>query len=254
MSTIAGLADTQVVSELQNKYNLVPERIPTHVAIVMDGNGRWAKKRHLPRIMGHKAGTDTFKKIVESCSRFGIKYLSVYAFSSENWKRPEDEVKFLMNLFKQLSIREVKNLNKKGAKIKVLGSKKEIPTDVYEHIKSLEEQTQSNTVIQVNILINYGARQEILDAIKKLSKTLTSNEIENLNEKDFSSFLYTKDIPDPDLFIRTSGEYRISNFLLWQLSYSEMVFTDVYWPDFNENELGSILQTYQSRNRRFGGL
>ncbi|RAP35087.1 isoprenyl transferase [Candidatus Marinamargulisbacteria bacterium SCGC AAA071-K20] len=254
MPTISGLTDTLIVDKHLEDFNLESENIPTHVAIIMDGNGRWAKKRHLPRIMGHKSGTEAFRVAVKNCSRFGIKYLSVYAFSSENWKRPEDEVKFLMSLFKQLSINEVKNLNKNGARVKVLGDKEGLSEDLRKHMKSLEKQTEHNDVIQVNLLINYGSRREILDAIKTISKTLSKEEINDLTEKDVSNYLYTKDIPDPDLFIRTSGEYRISNFLLWQLSYAEFVFTDIFWPDFNLDELGKILQEYQSRHRRYGGL
>jgi undecaprenyl diphosphate synthase len=254
MPSISGLKDTSIINQHQKEFDLDASNIPAHIAIVMDGNGRWAKKRHLPRIMGHKAGTEAFRSAVKNCSKLGVKYLSVYAFSSENWKRPEDEVKFLMGLFKQLSTKEVANLNKDGARVKVLGDKTGLSKDLNDHMASLEEKTKTNDVIQVNLLINYGSRHEILEGIKTLNNTLSKDEINNLTEDDFSKALYTKDIPDPDLFIRTSGEYRISNFLLWQLSYAEFVFTEKLWPDFDLKELGAILQEYQSRHRRYGGL
>ena len=254
MSTILGLTDKMIINQYHSDFDLDPNNIPTHIAIIMDGNGRWAKKRHLPRLMGHKSGTDAFRESIKNCSKFGVKYLSVYAFSSENWKRPKEEVKFLMSLFKQLSIKEIENLNKNGARIKVLGNKDSLSKDLQEHMYTLEKKTENNNVIQVNLLINYGSRNEILEGIKTLNNSLSKNKIQNLTEEDFSNYLYTKNMPDPDLFIRTSGEHRISNFLLWQLSYAEFIFRDILWPDFNLQELGSVLQEYQSRHRRYGGL
>ena len=221
--------------------------IPKHIAIIMDGNGRWAKSKNRPRVFGHKAGADTLRKIVKYCGNLGVEYLTVYAFSTENWKRSQEEVSALMTLFKTYINSEKKTLLENKVRFMVSGRKEGVSKSLLDAIKKLEEETSKDYKMILNIAFNYGGRAEIIDAIKK-AKELN----EEITEENFSKFLYNN-IPDPELIIRTSGEFRISNFLLWQLAYSEIYITDVYWPDFNEEELDKAIYSYNKRERRFGG-
>jgi len=231
-------------------------KLPVHIAIIMDGNGRWAQKKGLPRVMGHKAGMEALKKTVKSCSDLGIKILTVYAFSTENWNRPQDEVNYLMGLLVEYMRKEVNALHKNKVKIKLLGEADILPGQTRTEIEEAIELTKNNEGLQFNIALNYGGRAEILRACKNLIKDFeTGNlDMDSVEEKVFSSYLYTGNDPDPDLIIRTSGEQRISNFLLWQGAYSELVFVDQLWPDFDEAVLHSAILEYQNRNRRFGAL
>jgi undecaprenyl diphosphate synthase len=216
----------------------------------MDGNGRWAKERSLPRTFGHKQGVKTIKKIVKAASSLGIKVLTLYAFSTENWKRPKSEIKALMVLLKYFLSKEVDELNKEGVKLRALGDLSRFSEDIKIEIKKACDLTCNNTGLNLNIALNYGARQEILQAFEKMLK----QGIKKPTEAILSSFLYTQGQPDPDLLIRTSGEFRISNFLLWQIAYSEIYIVDKLWPDFSKKDLESAIINFQSRQRRFGGV
>jgi len=227
-------------------------RLPSHVAVIMDGNGRWARKRNLPRTEGHKAGTESVKEIIEASARLGVKYLTLYAFSKENWKRPEDEVNTLWKLLKDYLHRDSRILLENNLRLKVIGEKRGIPYLVRKELTRVERLTSNNNRMTVILALNYGGRQEIMAAIKKLiKKRISSSE---LNEKTFSRFLDTAGLPDPDLLIRTSGEMRLSNFLLWQCAYTELWITPTLWPDFRKKELFQAIIEYQKRERRFGGL
>ncbi len=221
--------------------------IPNHIAIIMDGNGRWAKGKNRPRVFGHKAGADTLRKIVKYCGNIGVKYLTVYAFSTENWKRSQEEVSALMTLFKTYINSEKKMLLENKVRFMVSGREEGVSESLLKAIRELEKETSKDYKMTLNIAFNYGGRAEIIDAIKKAREME-----EEITEENFSKFLYN-DIPDPELIIRTSGEFRISNFLLWQLAYSEIYITDVYWPDFDEKELDKAIESYNKRERRFGG-
>lgn len=223
--------------------------VPNHIAIIMDGNGRWAKKKGMPRTYGHKAGADTLRKILTSCGELGVKYLTVYAFSTENWKRAKEEVDTLMFLFKTYLKNEKKLLMKNNVRFLVSGRKDGVSEDLLNEIKKLEEATKGNTGITLNIAFNYGGRAELVDAIKEIVK----NNEKEITEETVEKYLYNQ-LPDPELLIRTSGELRISNFLLWQIAYSEIYVTDTYWPDFNKDELIRAIESYQKRDRRFGGV
>lgn len=232
------------------------ENLPNHIAIIMDGNGRWAKKKGLPRTAGHKAGVEALRDVITTCSNLGIQYLTLYAFSTENWKRPEGEVSALMQLLIQYLKKEIQELHNNNVKIKTIGDISKLPSDAIAEIHSATTLTKNNTGLTVIIALNYGGRDEIIKAVKEICLKVIDNDlsIEQINEKIFSEFLYTKDVPDPDLIIRPSGELRISNFLLWQAAYSEFWFSDIYWPDFGYSELMRALLDYQNRERRFGGI
>jgi undecaprenyl diphosphate synthase len=232
------------------------ERLPVHIAIIMDGNGRWAQKKGLPRVRGHKAGMEAIRKTVKCCSDLGIKILTVYAFSTENWKRPQDEVNYLMNLLVEYMRKEVSSLHKNKVKIKLLGEIDILPHQTRREIEEAVKLTKNNKGLQFNIALNYGGRAEILKACKSLIQDIQNGNLDmnSVDEAVFSNYLYTGSDPDPDLIIRTSGEQRISNFLLWQGAYSELLFIDRLWPDFDENALYRAIKEYQSRNRRFGAL
>lgn len=228
-------------------------RLPKHVAIIMDGNGRWAKKRHLPRIEGHRAGSKSVQEVVETFARIGIKYLTLYAFSKENWKRPKREISTLWKLLKDYLKREDKVLVKNNLRLKVIGQREDIPADVLSELKRVEELTKNNARMTIVLALNYGGRAEIVDAVKKILMDKTI-EPASLNEETFSSYLYTSGIPDPDLLIRTSGEQRISNFLLWEIAYSEIWITPQLWPDFRRKHILQALVEFQKRERRFGDI
>lgn len=230
--------------------------MPNHIAIIMDGNGRWAMKKGLPRSLGHKAGVDALKDIVKVCSDLGVRILTVYAFSTENWKRPKEEVGYLMKLLIEYMRKEIEELNANRVRIKILGDIKLLPNATKEEILNAVEFTKNNNGLQFNIALNYGGRLEILNACKNITNDLKTNkiQIDLLDEELFKEYLYTGEDPDPDLIIRTSGERRLSNFLLWQGAYSELVFTDTLWPDFKKENLIEAINEYQSRNRRFGNV
>ncbi|WP_027128045.1 isoprenyl transferase [Fusobacterium perfoetens] len=221
--------------------------IPKHIGIIMDGNGRWAKSKNRPRVFGHKAGATALRKIVEHCRRIGVEYLTVYAFSTENWKRSQEEVNALMTLFKTYINSERKMLLDNNVRFMVSGRKEGVSESLLKAIEKLQEETSKDYKMTLNIAFNYGGRAEIIDAIKKIKDSQ-----EEVTEENFSKYLYN-DLPDPELIIRTSGEFRISNFLLWQIAYSEFYITDTYWPDFDEKELEKAIYSYNKRERRFGG-
>ena len=230
--------------------------VPEHIAVIMDGNGRWAKKRFMPRGFGHKAGADALEQALEDADELGIKYLTVYAFSTENWKRSVEEVTGLMNLFRKFLESAIPKSNKNNVRVRVLGERSKLAPDMIKAIENLEESTKNNTGLQFNVALNYGGRDEIARAIKKIAEEVKDGKLspEDITEEVISSHLDTWEIPDPDLLIRTSGEERISNFLPWQLAYSEFYFTDTLWPDFNRNSFIEAIRHYTKRDRRYGGV
>jgi undecaprenyl diphosphate synthase len=236
--------------------NLDRTRLPQHVAVIMDGNGRWAKQRGLPRIMGHRRGVDALKDLLRCCKDWGIPALTVYAFSTENWGRPLEEVDFLMTLFERILRRELAEMIAEAVKIKFVGNLEALPLSLQAEIAKAEAQTQNNTAIQFTIATNYGGRQELVRACQAIATEVQQGLIqpEDIDEQTISDRLYTKNLPDPDLLIRTSGEMRISNFLLWQLAYAEFYITDTLWPDFDRRAFHSALLEYQQRHRRFGKI
>ncbi|WP_353463657.1 isoprenyl transferase [Mammaliicoccus sciuri] len=230
--------------------------IPEHIAIIMDGNGRWAKNRKMPRIKGHYEGMQTVKKITRKASDLGVKYLTLYAFSTENWSRPEDEVKYLMKLPVDFLKTFLPELIEKNVKVTTIGFTEALPKHTKNAIEEAIEKTKHNTGLNLVFALNYGGRAEILNAVKELYHEVEEGNltIDDLCEDNIKKYLFTSDIPDPELLIRTSGEERLSNFLIWQSSYSEFIFTKTLWPDFDEQSLIDCLKIYQSRQRRFGGL
>jgi len=230
------------------------EKLPNHLAIIMDGNGRWARARMLPRIMGHRKGVQTVRLIVEECSKLGIRYLTLFAFSAENWSRPKTEVRSLMALLKKYIKQEVPRMMRNNIRFNVIGNRDELPEDVRNGLDEAMSATAANSGMTLTLALSYGSRQEILQAAKAAAADIASGRLtpNDLTENSFADYLYTASLPDPDLLIRTSGEMRISNFLLWQLAYAELYFTDINWPDFGREELHNALSDYQSRERRFG--
>jgi len=231
-------------------------KMPKHIAIIMDGNGRWAKKRGLPRIAGHWAGAEVLRDIVKFSAEIEVKVLSIFAFSSENWKRPFDEVNSILNLLLYYFKKEVNNLHNNNVKIKISGEWQHLPHKIADEIQRDIELTKHNTGLILNIVLNYGSRKEIVRACRELCNEVKNGKInmEEIDEKLFEKYLYTAGLPDPDLLIRPSGELRISNFLLWQIAYAELWFTDKYWPEFCREDLFNAILDYQKRERRFGGL
>lgn len=241
-------------SELDNALD--DGLMPRHIAIIMDGNGRWAQKRLMPRTMGHRAGMAALKKIVLACDELQIPFLTVFAFSTENWKRPVTEVDYLMNLLVEFLHKELEELHHNNVQIRLMGDYTVIPRQCQVEIKNAVELTCNNTGLVFNIALNYGARQEIIDGVKRLVGKIGRQEMapEDIDEAMFAQLLYTWGMPDPDMLIRTAGEMRISNFMLWQIAYSEIVVSDVLWPDFSRETLIQAIREYQGRDRRFGGL
>ena len=230
--------------------------VPNHIAIIMDGNGRWAKKRGLPRLMGHNAGMKSLKEIVRACSDMGVRYLTVYAFSTENWKRPDEEVSGIFKIMVKYIQKELAELKSENVKIQVIGEWEKIPEDARSSMQFALRETEANTGLQFQIALNYGGRREILDAVKELYRRTkeAGGDIESIEEEDIGRYLSTAGTPDPDMIIRTGGELRLSNFMLWQCAYSELIFRDVYWPDFDKKELESCIAEFEQRHRRYGGL
>ena len=231
---------------------VLPERIPRHVAIIMDGNGRWAAQRHLPRVEGHRAGIDAVRDTVETSARLGLDVLTLYAFSVENWKRPKTEVSVLMSLLRRYLRLELETLLQNNIRFTAIGRPNELPEEVYHELLQAEAKTSRNSGMRFNIALNYGGRAEIVDAARRAIEAGVSPS--SLDEARFSEFLYTAGQPDPDLLIRTSGEMRVSNFLLWQIAYAEIWVTDTLWPDFRCQHLLEAVIAYQKRDRRFGGI
>lgn len=243
--------------ETENEKELAAQiefsHLPRHVAVIMDGNGRWAKKRKLPRVEGHRAGIKSVQEIVETSARLGIKWLTLYAFSKENWKRPKREVATLWRLLEGYLKKEDKVLVKNKFRLVVIGQKEAIPASVRRELDRVEQLTRDHDGMTIVLALNYGGRAEIVDAVKKISKT-RGTDLDSLDENEFSRYLYTSHLPDPDLLIRTSGEFRISNFLLWQIAYSEIWITSELWPDFRKIHLFQAIIDYQKRERRFGDI
>ena len=242
------IEELTVEQEIVNKTNL------KHIAVIMDGNRRWAKERLLPSAAGHKKGVDALRDTLKACIDFGVKYLTVYAFSTENWKRTEEEVGFLLELLAKTIIDEIPEFNKNGVKVKFIGDRVSLKKEIVDVIQKGEKETAHNQKLTLQIAFNYGARQEITNAVKIIATKVQNGELllDEICENTFNEFLYTKDIPDPDLLIRTGGEKRISNYLLWQCAYSEIYVTDTYWPEFGKKALSDAIIEFNNRNRRFG--
>ncbi len=230
------------------------DRLPQHIAVIMDGNGRWAKKRRLPRIAGHRAGIRAVRQAVEACARLGVPYLTLYAFSIENWKRPLTEIKLLMSLLREYLRKEISELNKQNIRLGVIGRVGELPKPVQRDLQNALEKTRHNTGMRLTLALSYGGRAELVDAVRRLAAHWKHDGNVAIDEATFSEHLDTRGLPDPDLLIRTSGELRLSNFLLWQVAYSEIWVTDTLWPDFTQENLFQAIIDYQKRERRYGGL
>lgn len=235
-------------STLMNRLD--PTRIPRHISVIMDGNGRWAKARHLPRVFGHRAGITAVREAVRACGEFGVGYLTLYAFSAENWARPNTEVKALMKLLEHYLVKELPELHKNKVRLKAIGRLDSLPANAKKRLSEAISATADNTGLTLTLALNYGGRQEIIDAVNKAMKAGRKS----ITEKELSEYLYAGEIPDPDLLIRTSGEMRLSNFLLWQTAYTELYITKTLWPDFRRDDLILAIDDYQHRDRRFGGL
>jgi undecaprenyl diphosphate synthase len=247
MPDSVGMAD-------KNDSNFPTGSVPRHVAIIMDGNGRWGRKRHLPRVAGHKVGLEAVRRTIDCCARNGVEVLTLFAFSSENWRRPKDEVGVLMNLFMTALENEVKKLNKNGVRMRVIGDITAFSPELQQRIRDSETLTKDNTRLHLNIAANYGGRWDITQACRALAEEVAAGKLrsELITPELIESHLSLTELPEPDLFIRTGGEQRISNFLLWQLAYTELYFTDLLWPDFDEAAFDEALKSYASRQRRFG--
>lgn len=238
------------------KSQIAPEKVPQHIAIIMDGNGRWAKKKGMPRVLGHHSGVKSVRQVTEAAAQIGVKYLTLYAFSTENWNRPAAEVTALMSLLVETIKSEIRDLNKNGVRLTAIGDLGALPGPTYEAMMEGIESTKNNTRITLVLALNYSARWEIVRAAKNLAEQTLNGDLSpaDIDENRFAAALTTSHIPDPDLLIRTSGEARLSNFLLWQLAYSELYFTPVFWPDFGQEQLYEAVLDYQRRERRFGQI
>jgi len=230
------------------------DQLPRHIAVIMDGNGRWAKKRRLPRIAGHRAGIRAVRQVVEACARLGVPFLTLYAFSVEDWKRPHAEVDLLMRLLREYLKKEIGELNEQNISLGVIGRISELPAPVRRDLERAIEETKRNTGLRLTLALNYGSRAEVVDAVRALVAQARSNGEVEIDENAVSRHLYTATIPDPDLLIRTSGEMRLSNFLLWQAAYTEIWVTETLWPDFTQKHLFQAVMDFQKRERRYGGL
>ena len=241
-------------SDSKQDVTLNLKTLPSHVAIIMDGNGRWAKKRLMNRVKGHEQGSKTVRSIVTACTELGIGIVTLYAFSTENWLRPKSEVKALMMLLKKFIVSERQELLKNNIRLNIIGQKHRLPLDVQKEVDATMEVTKNNKKMVLNLALSYGSREEITTAVRKIAKKIESKDLEprDITQDLISDHLYTKAMPDPDLIIRTSGEYRLSNFLLWQAAYSEIYISDTLWPDFSKTEFIEILKNFQERDRRFG--
>lgn len=236
--------------------NLDADRLPRHIAVIMDGNGRWAQRRHLPRVAGHRAGVQSARTVIETCARLGIPALTLYAFSMENWRRPKAEIDFLMHLLREYLRRELPLIHRNNIRLLVIGRHDQLPREVRDDIDRAMEQTAGNTGMKLTVALNYGGRAELVDAFNQILDHVRHNGLAaaRVDEEMISQYLYTAGLPDPDLLIRTSGEMRVSNFLLWQIAYAEIYVTETLWPDFSRAQLYEALLEYQKRERRYGGL
>ncbi|MHB1653930.1 MAG: isoprenyl transferase [Desulfitobacteriaceae bacterium] len=243
-------------TKVEVSFDIDRERLPRHIAIIMDGNGRWANKRGLPRSLGHRAGVEALRTIVKTCSQVGIGYLTVYAFSTENWRRPKEEVGVLMGLLTEYLKRELQELHENDVVIRALGHIPELPVEAQAELTKAFARTKNNKGLVLNLALNYGGRAELVEAVHRINQDVLHGKLipEQIDEGLIGQYLYTAGIPDPDLLIRTSGEMRLSNFLLWQLAYTEIVVVPDFWPDFSEKALLEAIRVYQQRERRFGGL
>jgi undecaprenyl diphosphate synthase len=241
-----------VEADLLSQIDL--HRLPQHIAIIMDGNGRWAKRRRLPRIAGHREGIRAVRQAVEACSQLGVPYLTLYAFSVENWKRPHTEIKLLMGLLREYLKKEIRELNRQNIRLEVIGRIRELPEPVIQDLQHALDQTRENRGLRLVLALNYGARAELVDAVQELLTRSKQNGSMVVTEEMLSEHLYTRGLPDPDLLIRTSGELRLSNFLLWQVAYAELWVTETLWPDFKRQDLFQAIIDFQKRERRYGGL
>ena len=237
-------------------FDVPPDRRPRHIAMIMDGNGRWARQRGLPRIEGHRRGAASVRRITEECGRLGIEQLTLYCFSSENWKRPRPELDFLMHMLEQYMIEQRADILKENIRLSVIGRREGLPGRALRQVDKTVQMSRENTGPRLCLAINYGARAELLDAVRQIARQVKDGKLDPdaLTEATVSEHLYTAGMPDPDLLIRTAGEMRLSNFLLWQISYSEIWVTDCFWPDFDENQLHQAIRDYAARSRRFGGI
>ena len=251
---LVGIFQGDIMLFNKNKY-LKNRILPNHIAIIMDGNGRWAKKRGLPRSAGHAAGSKNFKDIAKYCNKIGLKYLTVYAFSTENWRRPKEEVAAIMDILRDY-LKDSKNFKHENIKVKFIGNLSVLDEDIQQLIIEAEDGSADATGLNLNIALNYGGRDEIVNAVKNISENVVDNKIsiDEISEELISDYLYTAGQPDPDLIIRPSGEYRLSNYLIWQAAYSEYWFSNVLWPDFSPKHLEKAIDEFNSRNRRFGGV
>ncbi len=236
--------------------DVISGTLPVHIAIIMDGNGRWAKRRRLPRTAGHRAGMESLKRVIKSCTKWGIKYLTVYAFSTENWKRPQDEIDGLMNLLVEYISKELNEMHQNGVRVRAIGNIEALAQTARQSLEKAEKTTANNDKIYLQIAINYGGRNEIVNMVKSVLDDVSQGIIssECIDEKLIAQYLYTSGIPDPDLLIRPSGELRLSNFLLWQSAYAELVFDNILWPDYSEQDLYRAICAFQKRSRRFGAV
>ncbi len=248
--------ETPYTSEQIRSFGLEPDRLPRHIAIIMDGNGRWAQSRGLPRIEGHRRGVNSVRAVVEEASRLGLEQLTLYCFSSENWKRPPTELNLLMRLLRHYLVEEREEIHSQGLRFSTIGITSELSPVIQEEISRTTARTQNNTGMRLCLAINYGARAEICQAVRQLAQKASSGQIapETITEEMISAELMTGGMPDPDLLIRTASEYRISNFLLWQISYAELYICQKHWPDFREQDLREAISSFSGRDRRFGGL
>jgi len=238
------------------KTEIEAAKVPRHVAIIMDGNGRWARQHKLPRLSGHEAGRKSVKKVVQAAMAHGVRYLTLYAFSVENWQRPRDEVQGLMGLLRLVLREELAEMGREGVRLRAMGRLQDLPEAVREELETAIEKTKANAKLDLILALSYGSRVEITEAAKAIAREVKSGQLdaEKITEETISQHLYTRDLPDPDLLIRTSGEMRISNFMLWQISYAEIHVTPVLWPDFGKEEFAAALADYARRDRRFGGI
>src|SRR6266851_2475599 len=246
-------------SDLEEKrllLDLDADRLPQHIAVIMDGNGRWAQRRHLPRVAGHRAGVQSVRTVIETCARLGIPALTLYAFSMENWRRPKAEIDFLMRLLREYLRKELPSIHRNNIRMLVIGRSDQLPEEVRADVDRAMEQTAGNTGMKLAVALNYGGRAELVDAFNRILDRVRNNGLANarVDEEMISQHLYTAGLPDPDLLIRTSGEMRVSNFLLWQIAYAEIYVTDTLWPDFTRTQLYEALLEFQKRERRYGGL
>ncbi|MBP2642456.1 MAG: Undecaprenyl pyrophosphate synthase [Firmicutes bacterium] len=241
---------------VDNRQKINPEKLPKHVAIIMDGNGRWAQRKGLPRTFGHRAGVEALRGIVKAAINIKVSVLTVYAFSTENWKRPVSEVDLLMQLFSEYLDNEIDELDAQGVQIRFIGDTSVLSRSLQDKVSIASERTKKNVKLILNVAVNYGGRAEVLNAVQKLAQHVLDGklDIDNITEQSITERLYTSDLPDPDLVIRTSGDFRLSNFLIWQSAYAELWFTNLNWPDFKEEQLIQAIIDYQKRDRRFGGL